>query len=117
MATLATLDAWAAGHERLGLCCLPLPSGCPFAADRRPAIIPVLPVLGIEDDWVCSFNIFISALSRAGIRCGRRTAPAVSSRSLNTDGVLPQGECQMSDDTSDVGRISNQSTSVQTVQT
>ena len=32
-------------------------------------------------------------------------------------GVLPQGECQMSDDTSDVGRISNQSTSVQTVQT
>ena len=33
------------------------------------------------------------------------------------DGVLPQGECQMSDDTSDVGRISNQSTSVQTVQT
>ena len=61
--------------------------------------------------------IFSSALSKAGIRCGRRTAPAVSSRSLHTDGVLPQGECQMSDDTSDVGRISNQSTSVQTVQT
>ena len=33
------------------------------------------------------------------------------------DGVLPQGECQMSDDTCDVGRFSNQSTQVQTVQT
>ena len=36
---------------------------------------------------------------------------------VGPDGVLPQGECQMSDDTSDVGRISNQSTLVQTVQT
>ena len=61
--------------------------------------------------------IFPQALSRAVIRSGRRTAPAVSSRSHYTDGVLPQGECQMSDDTCDVGRFSNQSTQVQTVQT
>ena len=116
---LATPAARADRHERLGLCCLPLPSGCPFTADRRPAIVPVQPVTGIEDDCVSvDFNLLnFYALSRADIRCGRRTAPAVSSRSPHTDGVLPQGESQMSDDTRDVGRISNQSTSVQTVQT
>ena len=50
MAMLVTLAAWAAGHVRLGLCCLPLLSGCPFSAARCLAIIPVLPVPGIDDD-------------------------------------------------------------------
>ena len=47
---LVTLAAWAVGHMRWGLRCLPLSSGCPFPAARRLAILPVLSVPGIDDD-------------------------------------------------------------------
>ena len=50
-----------------------------------PRLYQILRVAGFNSNLIISFR----ALSRAVIRSGRRTAPAVSSRSHYTDGVLP----------------------------